>query len=218
MRLFKLSLANMKKSIKDYAIYFFTLILGVSLFYIFNAIDSQTAMLRISSDMRTIIKLAADMMSYVSVFVVFVLGFLIIYASRFLMKRRNKEFALYLLLGMGKRKVSLILFSENLIIGIISLVIGLIAGIGLSQLTSVFVAKMFSADMSEFTFVFSKSSCLKTMLYFAIIYVIVILFNTVVINKCKLIDLLYGSKKSEKIKLKNIWLSVIIFASNSVLK
>ena len=50
MTLFKLSVSNMKKSIKDYAIYFFTLVLGVAIFYVFNAIETQTAMLRISAD------------------------------------------------------------------------------------------------------------------------------------------------------------------------
>ena len=48
--LFKLSFSNMKKSLKDYAVYFFTLILGVAIFYLFNAIETQTTMLKISED------------------------------------------------------------------------------------------------------------------------------------------------------------------------
>ena len=113
MMLFKLSLKNISKSIKDYAIYFFTLVLGVAIFYVFNAIDSQTAMLDISSRTNEIIKLMTSILSGVSVFVSFILAFLIIYASRFLIKRRNKEFAIYQTLGMGKRKISLILFLEQ---------------------------------------------------------------------------------------------------------
>lgn len=42
--LFKISVKNIRKSFKDYAVYFFTLILGVAVFYVFNAIDSQTVM------------------------------------------------------------------------------------------------------------------------------------------------------------------------------
>lgn len=137
MTLFKLSASNMKKSIKDYAIYFFTLVLGVAIFYVFNAIETQTAMLRISADTRQVVQLMSKIIAGVSVFIAFVLGFLIIYASRFLMKRRNKEFGLYLILGMGKRKVSTMLFIETLIIGLVSLVVGLLAGIGISQITSV---------------------------------------------------------------------------------
>lgn len=209
--LFKLSFQNIKKSIKDYAIYFFTLILGVAIFYVFNSIETQSAMLAVSSDTREIIELLTTTLSGVSVFIAFVLGFLVIYASRFLMKRRNKEFGLYLVLGMGKRKVSLILFFETLLIGIISLVVGLVIGVAASQLTSVFVAKMFEADMTKYQFIFSKDACIKTVLYFAIIYLIVILFNTFSINKCKLIDLFQGGKKSESVKVKNSWVCIIVF-------
>ena len=101
----KLSLKNIKKSIKDYAIYFFTLILGVAIFYVFNALESQTVLMDVSSSTKEIIKLMMTMLSSVSIFVSFILGFLIIYASRFLMKRRNKEFGVYLTLGMSKRKI-----------------------------------------------------------------------------------------------------------------
>ena len=102
MMLFKLAFKNIKKSVSDYAIYFFTLVLGVAIFYVFNAIDSQTAMMKVSESTRDIIDLMLNMLSGVSVFVSFVLGFLIIYASRFLMKRRNKEFGIYMTLGMSK--------------------------------------------------------------------------------------------------------------------
>ena len=202
---------------KDYAIYFFTLILGVAIFYIFNAIETQSAMLKISNDTREIVKLLTQIMSWVSVFIACVLGFLVIYASRFLMKRRNKEFGLYLVLGMGKRKVSLILFFETLIIGITSLVVGIIIGIGASQFTSFLVASMFQADMSKYQFVFSSQACIKTILNFVLIYVIVIIFNTFSINKCKLIDLFQGNRKTEKIKLKNPIICGIIFAISIVM-
>ena len=124
MMLFKLSIKNIKKSFKDYAIYFFTLILGVSIFYLFNSIDSQTAMMNITESTREIIDLMINMLSGVSVFVSFVLGFLIIYASRFLMKRRHKEFGIYMTLGMGKDQISKILLFETILIGCVSLVVG----------------------------------------------------------------------------------------------
>lgn len=207
----KLSIKNITKSMKDYAIYFFTLILGVAIFYVFNAIDSQTVMLKVSGRTYEIIKLMTSILSVISVFVSFILGFLIIYASRFLIKRRNKEFAIYLTLGMSKRKISLILFFETLLIGLISLIIGLSLGVVLSQLMSILVANMFEADMTKFQFVFSQSACLKTLIYFGIMYLIVIIFNTIIINKYKLIDLLSSSKKSEKVKLKNPYVCIVIF-------
>lgn len=211
MMLFKLSLKNITKSIKDYAIYFFTLVLGVAIFYVFNAIDSQTVMLNVSSSKYEAIELMTTILGGVSVFVSFILGFLIIYASRFLIKRRNKEFGIYLTLGMPKRKISLILFFETLIIGVISLGVGLALGTVLSQLMSILVANMFEADLTKFQFTFSSSAALKTLLYFSIMYLIVMIFNTIIVNKCKLIDLLHGNKKSEKVKLKNPIICTVVF-------
>lgn len=209
--LFKLSLKNISKSIKDYAIYFFTLILGVATFYVFNAIDDQSVMMKVSSTTAEIIKLMTNVLSGVSVFVSIILAFLIIYASRFLIKRRNKEFGVYLTLGMSKKKISLILFIETLIIGIVSLIVGLGIGFLLSQLMSILVANMFEADLTRFQFVFSTNACIKTLIYFSIMYFVVMIFNTINISKCKLIDLMHSNKKSEKIKLKNPLLCTIVF-------
>ncbi len=211
MTLFKLAISNIKKSMKDFAIYFITLLFGICLFYVFNSIESQSSMVNLSSSSQDMVKMIQQIISYLSVFIAFVLGFLIIYASRFMMRRRNKEFALYMLLGMGKRKVSSILFLENFIIGIFSLIVGILAGVGLSQLTSVFVAYLFEADLTGYKFVFSQSAFTKTCLYFAIIYMIVIFFNTIAISKCKLITLLQSNRRSEKIRNRFVFLRVIGF-------
>jgi len=209
--LFKISLKNIRKSLKDYTVYFFTLILGVAIFYVFNAIDSQSVMLDVRENMMDIIKLMNDMLSGVSVFVSCILGFLIIYASRFLIKRRNKEFGIYLTLGMSKRKISAILFFETLLIGIVSLVAGLVIGTILSQFMSVIVANMFDADMTKFKIIFSMKACVKTLIYFAIMYVLVMIFNTFSISRCKLIDLLNAGKKTEKVTMKNPVICTIVF-------
>lgn len=209
--LFKISLKNIRKSLKDYTVYFFTLILGVAIFYVFNAIDSQSVMLDVRENMMDIIKLMNNMLSGVSVFVSCILGFLIIYASRFLIKRRNKEFGIYLTLGMSKRKISVILFFETLLIGIVSLVAGLVIGTILSQFMSVIVANMFDDDMTKFKFIFSMKACIKTLIYFAIMYVLVMIFNTFSISRCKLIDLLNAGKKTEKVTMKNPVVCTIVF-------
>ena len=211
MTTIKLSFRNIKKSFKDYAIYFFTLILGVAIFYVFNSIESQTVLLDITESTYDIIDTLSNMLSGASVFVAFILGFLIIYASRFLMKRRNKEFGIYMLLGMSKRKISMILFFETILIGIISLAVGLGLGVALSQLMSMLVANMFEADMTRYEFIFSSNACIKTLIYFGIMYVIVMLFNVINVGKCKLIDLIQTSKKSETVKMKNPMLCTIVF-------
>lgn len=211
MMLFKLSLKNMKKCFKDYAIYFITLILGVAIFYMFNSLDSQEAMLEVSSSTKEMIKLMINMLGMVSVFIAVILGLLIVYANRFLINRRKKEFGIYMTLGMGKRDISRILLFETIFIGIISLIIGLVLGVFGSQLMSILVAKLFEADMSNFEFVFSKGACIKTCIYFAIMYLAVVFFNSFTVSRYKLINLLNNSKKNEKVKMKNPVVCILVF-------
>lgn len=211
MMLFKLSIRNMRKSIKDYMIYFMTLVLGVAVFYVFNSLESQQAMLSLSSDTREIVTLITEMINYVSVFVSIILGFLIVYANNFLIRRRKKEFGVYMTLGMGKKNISVILLIETILIGLLSLVIGLVIGIFASQLTSIVVAKLFSADMTQYQFVYSSSATVKSILYFGIIYLIVMVFNMISIGRYQLIDLLQAHRKNESIKTKNLGVCVLLF-------
>ncbi len=217
MKLFSLALRNIKKSIKDYSIYFITLVIAVAIFYIFNSVDSQTAMMSISKSTMEIVQAIVYVLSYISVFVSIVLGFLIVYANNFLIKRRKKEIGIYLTLGMSKFKVSTVLVLETIIIGVISLGIGLILGVGLSQLLSIFTAKLFEADMTKFTFVFSSGAMVSAVINFSFIYVIVMIFNIITLNRFKLIDLLYANRKNEKVKIKNGWLIFTIFIVSVVL-
>lgn len=209
--LFKLSARNIRRSLKDYAIYFFTLVLGVAIFYVFNSLESQTVMMNVSNNTHQIIGMMNSVMSVLSVFVAVVLGFLVIYASRFLMKRRKKEFGIYMTLGMGKGQISKILLVETLMIGLVSLAVGLILGVVLSQVMSVFVANTFEADMTDFRFVFSGSAMLMTIAMFSVIYLIVMIFNTVMVGKERLINLIHSDKVNEKAKMRNLTLSVVLF-------
>ena len=211
MMLFKLSLKNIRKSFKDYAIYFMTLILGVTIFYMFNSIESQEAMMQVNQSQKMIIELMTQLIGFVSGFVAIILAFLIIYANNFLIKRRKKEFGIYMTLGMGKRQISKILLFETILIGIISLGIGLVIGIFGSQLMSILVSKLFEVDMTEFQFIFSKDAFVKTCIYFALMYFAVMIFNTISVSRYKLIDLLNAAKKNEKVIIKNPIICTIIF-------
>lgn len=215
--LFKLSIKNMRKTIKDFAIYFLTLVLGVAIFYMFNSLDSQEAMMQVSSSTRELIKLMITMLGFVSVFVAVILGLLIVYANNFLINRRKKEFGTYMMLGMSKGQISRILLIETIFVGIISLIVGLVIGVFASQFMSVLVGKLFAADMSKFEFVFSKDACIKTCIYFAVMYIAVMIFNTFTISRYKLINLLNASKKNEQIKIKNLWVCILVFIIGAVI-
>ncbi|WP_346873687.1 ABC transporter permease [Clostridium sp. UBA5988] len=207
----KIALNNVKKSFKDYTIYFLTLTFAVCIFYSFNSIESQKAMFEISKKEASFIDMLTTVISWVSVFVSVILGGLIVYANNFMIKRRKKELGVYMTLGMSKRKISSILVSESFFIGLMSLVAGLIFGIVLSQGLSLFTAKLFQVGMSEYKFVFSQNAAVKTIAYFGIMFLLIMIFNTFVISKYKLIDMINASKKSENIKIKNPIVSIIIF-------
>ena len=207
----------MKKSFKDYAIYFLTLVLGVAIFYMFNSLDSQQAMLQVSQSTRDMISLMIELLGMISVFIAIVLGFLIVYANNFLVNRRKREFGIYMTLGMGRRKISTIILFETILVGILSLAVGIFIGVFASQFMSILVAKLFEADMTEFTFVFSKDACIKTCIYFAVMYLAVIIFNTLTISRYKLINLLTAVRKNEKVKIKNPVISILVFIISAVI-
>lgn len=209
--LFRLSVKNFKKSIRDYSIYFFTMILGIAVFYIFNAIETQTAMMEVTKTKAAIVDMMNGVMDGVSIFVSFILGYLIVYASRFMLKKRKMEFGVYMTLGMSRVKIAGILWMETIWMGVISLAAGLVIGMGLSQFMSLVVSYLFQADVSRFVFVISGKAVVKSVVYFLIIYVVVMIFNTIAIGRTRLIDFMTAGKKKEKNLLKNPVASAVIF-------
>lgn len=208
---FKIALNNVRKSFKDYSIYFLTLTLGVCIFYAFNSIGDQKAFLELGKRQAEYIKVLQGLISGISVFISCVLGGLILYANNFLVKKRKKELGIYMTLGMGKNKISKILTYETALVGIISLVVGLGVGVIVSQGISAFASKLFQVSLSDYKFLLSTDAILKTVLYFGIIFILIMIFNTFVISKYKLIDMLTAAKKNEDIKIKNPILTAIIF-------
>lgn len=213
----KIALKNIKKSFKDYAIYFLTLTFAVCIFYCFNSLDSQMAVTKMSVAQTEYVKVMNDLMSGVSIFVSFILAGLIIYATNFLIRKRKKEFGIYMMLGMNKGKISIILLVETLIVGFISLIAGLLLGILLSQGLSLLPVQMFLVELSQYKFIISSEAIIKSILYFGLIYFVVIICNIIVISKYKLIDLINSSRKSEKVKVRNTIVSVIILIASIVI-
>ena len=209
--LFSLSIKNFRKSIRDYSIYFFTMILGVAVFYIFNAIETQTAMMEVSQTKAAIIDSMNGIMSGVSIFVSLVLGYLIVYASRFMLKKRKREFGIYLTLGMGRIRLAAMLWLETIWMGLISLAVGLLAGMGISQLMSLIVSNLFQADVSRYEFVISGQAVGKSILYFLLIYLVVMIFNTFSVSRARLAEFITAGRKKEKNFLKKPLLSGLVF-------
>lgn len=207
----KIAINNVKRSFKDYSIYFLTLTVAVCIFYSFNSIEAQTSLLEISKSTKSYMITLNKLIAGASIFVSFILGGLIIYANNFLIKKRKKELGIYMTLGMSKGKISRILILETFFIGLLSLVAGILLGIIVSQGLSAITAKLLVVDMKKYKFVISVSAIIKSSIYFGIIFFLVMIFNQIIISKYKLIDMINAAKKNEDIKLKNPVVSMFIF-------
>lgn len=214
----KLAWANVRRSYKDFAIYFLTLMIGVAVYYAFNSIKDQQGVLTLNEQQTSMIEVTGMLIDWVSIFILIILAFLVIYASRFLIKRRNKEFGMYLLLGMPRTTLLGLTASETLLVGALSLVVGLAVGVFLSQVLVWVTALLFAANMSEeFTFLFSSDVVIKTIVAFLLIFALSLLINVGYLAKAKLIELINADRKNEVLTLRSIPLAFALFVVSVVL-
>lgn len=206
----KLAFGNMRRSLKDYGIYFATLAIGVCMFYAFNSITQQSAVLNMSESTNQTLGLLTTLIGGVSVFLAIIMGFLVVYANRFLIQRRKKEFAIYLTLGMERGQVSRIIVLETLLVGLASLAVGLLLGYLLSQALLLVTAALFSVKMTAFSFFFSPHAAFITVVCFGVMFLVALVFNVFAVSRYKLIDLIAANRKNETAKLRSLPLSVAL--------
>ena len=217
--LMKLALRNVRRSMRDYAVYFVTLTLGVAVFYAFNAIEDSRVLFEAQEGAAnvflasgaSIFDILAQVMTYFSVVVAVVLGFLVLYANRFVVRARKKEFGTYLLLGMSPRQVSSVVLMETLIVGVIALLAGLGLGFLISQAIAFATAGLIGVAISDYHLLFSARSAELTLGCFALIFVVVALFNAVQISRCKLATLLSANSRNERMPVRNPIVCLIVF-------
>ena len=173
--------------------YLLTLTFGVCLFYTFNSLDGQGALIYLAKSENPIVESIHVLMDVFSVFVAVVLACLILYANRFLLRRRKRELGTYLLLGLSQGQVSRLLFLETGLIGLISLAAGLVLGVFASLGLSALTLSMFQINMSGMLGLsFSPRAAGKTALYFGIIFLLVMALSGVQVSRARLIDLIHG--------------------------
>lgn len=210
----KLAIRNVRRSFRDYGIYFLTLTFGVCLFYTFNAIEGQGAMAYLAQREHPAVSAIMMLVDIFSVFVAVVLACLILYANRFLLRRRKRELGTYLLLGLSQMQVSKLLFLETGVIGLVSLgaglALGVLASLGLSALT----LSMFQIDMAGMLgLTFSVKAAGKTLLSFGLIFLLVMVFSGIRVSRSRLIDLIYSQRKNEVLKVRSLtWSAVQLVA------
>ncbi len=209
----KLALRNVRRSLKDYAVYFITLTFGVCLFYTFNSLESQSVMGFLSGhSQRGLVESIFVLIDVFSTFVSVVLAGLILYANQFLMKRRKREVGTYFMLGMDTGKVSRLLVGETLLIGLAALASGVAVGILASWALDKLTMAMFLAVPTElFTFQISWAAVGKTALYFGVIFLLVMLFTGVGVSRSRLIDLIRSGRTNEEVARRPLSLTVALF-------
>ncbi|HIY83118.1 MAG TPA: ABC transporter permease [Candidatus Rubneribacter avistercoris] len=211
----RLALGNVRKSVSDFGVYFLTVMLGVAVFYAFNSMTAQQGVLAFSETQDRMFDLLGMVIGGVSAFVALVLVFLVVYASRFLIRRRKKEFGLYLMLGMRTGDVVRIVAVESLIVGAASLLAGLALGFALSQLLLWVTSALFQAGVAEaagFAFVFSADALAQTAAVFVAIFAVAAVLNARTVARARLIDLLHAARQGEDMKLTSLPLSLALFA------
>lgn len=197
----KLAWGNVRRAGRDYLIYLLTLALGVTVFYAFNTISLQVDIAGIkTAGMREIM---SELLFGLTIFLAAVMGFLMVYANNFIMKRRKREFGLYQVLGMTRGQLARVMAYETFIVSGAALVLGIICGIALSQVMVFFTASLFKTQISNFHFFISLDALLITIECLVAIFAVTLLFNLRVVARVKLVDLMGAERRHESVKTRN---------------
>jgi len=208
----KLAARNVRRSVRDYAVYFITLTFGVCLFYVFNALDSQSVMTFLSAKDNRNVEAIFSIIGVFSGFVTVVLAGLILYANQFLMKRRKRELGTYFLLGMDAGQVARVLVAETFFIGLAALGSGILLGaLGSWCLDRLTVAMFLATPPGVFEFRVSLPAAGRTALYFGVIFLLVMLFTGASVSRARLIDLIRGERRNEETARRSLGVSAALF-------
>ena len=194
MTLFSLARKNIKGNFNNYFVYFVTLVFSMVIYYTFTS-------LQYSEKIQESIELS-DTMSFMfgvsSIILILFVAIFILYSNSFFTRKRKKEVGLYAILGLRKKTIAKMLFYENLIMGIIAIVIGIILGTLLSKLFAMILIKLMGS-IAEVDFGISILAITQTV----IVFMVIILFTSVqgyrLIYRFTLIELFYDEKKGEQI-------------------
>ena len=190
----QLAKTNVRKSIKDYLIYFITIAICVSLFYAITSLSSSSYELITEESYN--FKALNLILKYSTYIITAILILLVAYVNKYMIKRRKREFATYVLLGAEQKSVALMFFIETIVIGVLAIISGIFVGTLFSQGITALV--LISANQE---IVFSLRLYMDTVgitfIFFIAMFCIIGLYNIIVLRKIKLIDMLNAHKQVE---------------------
>ena len=188
----ELSLRNAKRQARDYLVYFVTVVMAAALLYSFNGLVFSQEIITLSKG----ISVLPLMIVLASVVVVCVFGWLVAYATKFMLLRRGRELGLYLLIGLENRQLARLFFLENLAVGGCALVLGIALGGLFYQAFRAIVLALFGLPYA-FSFGFSLPALGLTVLYFALIYLFALRRSRKYIRRANIHDLIYVDRANE---------------------
>ncbi len=201
MRLYlKLALGNVRRSARDYSVYFITLGFAACLLYSFVGSTDHLVAMGLSSGQMGVLGSAGDVLEAFSVFTVLVFLFLVRYANRFLLRRRKREFALYKLCGMGRGAVSAVLVAETALVGAAALTAGLVAGALLSPAFGAVAAFVFGVPW-RLAFSFSPGAAVWTAGCFSVVFAVNAVDGARDVARRPLIELISAGRSPERMRL-----------------
>ena len=202
----KLAIRNIKRSINDYILYVITITLILALMFAFNSMMFSDLILDMNDHMTDY----KSLLILFSMIVVVVVAWLVNYMTKFMLEKRSKEFGTYLILGMENRDVSKLFFYENIIFGVIALVLGCFVGSFIFQGLVIIITAFFGEEY-HLQADFNIYAMLLTILYYFIIQIIVIFRNNRYLKKLKIYDLMNAEKVNELVNVKHVTRNVILF-------
>ena len=201
----KLVLRNAKRSVKDYLIYIVTMTICVTLFYSFLSISSSYYQPDIGSEYD--FTMLSDGMKVAICAVTLVLLFLIRFVNNYMLRRRQKEFAIQSVMGMEQRTIGRLFFAETFVMGMISIGIGIFLGVFCSQFITAMLLTSYGKSY-ELSWTLFPDTVLLTVCFFIISFVVVGMFNTRTIQKTKIIDMLAADRKNDPELKRGRWIVI----------
>ena len=195
-----LSRRNMKRQLREYKIYWFSLVGVVALMYAFNS-------LIVSHSMQQLFRLFAEsgngdigvLATLFSAVVVFALGWFVSYMMDFILRHRSKEISTYMILGIEKSDICKLIFKENAFGGLVAIIIGFAVGIFFSKILGSFVSSLFHFRETLVPFLSAQAFAL-TCIEFFLVYIIALIKTNGKVQKVKLINLLNCSRYNSSVR------------------
>ena len=211
----KLVFRNARRSIQDYLVYILTMTICVTLFYSFLSISSNYYEPDIGTEYD--FTMLSDGMKLAICAVTLILLFLIRFVNHYMLRRKQREFALQSVMGMEQRIIGRLFFAETFLMGLVSIVAGIFLGVFCSQFITALLLTSYGKQY-EITWTLFPDTVLLTAGFFILSLLVVGLSNTRTIRKMKIIDMLTADRENgpELRKSRWIWVLVIFFEVFSV--